>query len=80
MIGNKTSRQIKSEIRTAFADKGIDVETWLDRQMAKLQKAPVRDDGVLESLKLIAEGLSAKVAKRKTVSASAMARSSQRRN
>jgi hypothetical protein len=55
MIGNKTSRQIKSEIRTAFADKGIDVETWLDRQMAKLQKAPVRDDGVLESLKLIAE-------------------------
>lgn len=75
MIGNKTPKEIKAEIRAAFADKGVDVETWLDQQMAKLQKAPRHaEEGVFESLKLIARALRREVAKKKARKPKSMAR------
>ena len=57
MIGTKKPSDIKAEIREAFAKKGIDVETWLDEQMAKMKAGPRREPGVLESLRLMRNGL-----------------------
>ena len=50
MMGEKTLREIKTELRDAFARKGIDVETWLDQQMAKLNRGPRSDPSMAATL------------------------------
>ena len=50
MMGEKTLREIKAELRDAFAKKGVDLETWLDQQMAKVQRGPQSDAGMAAAL------------------------------
>lgn len=57
MIGEKSLNQVKGEIRDAFAKKGIDVETWLDQQMAKLKRGSKYHPVALDTLRLLREGL-----------------------
>ena len=38
MIGEKKLQDVKASIREAFARKGVDVNRWLDEQMAKLRR------------------------------------------
>ena len=57
MMGEKTLSDTKTEIRAAFAKKGIDVETWLDQQMAKIRRRPPSERAALESIRLVREGL-----------------------
>jgi hypothetical protein len=64
MMGNKKLSDIKAEIRAAFAKEGIDVETWLDLQMAKLQRGPSPNADALKSLRMIRNGLKRAVASR----------------
>jgi hypothetical protein len=59
MIGEKPLRKVKAIIRDAFAKKGIDVETWLDQQMAKLRRAPQPSPRALETLHLLRDALRA---------------------
>ena len=56
-MGSRKLSEIRTEIRDAFAQKGIDVETWLDRQMAKVQRGPLPEPGVEESLRLVCNAL-----------------------
>ena len=37
MIGEKKLKDVKTSIRDAFARSGVDVNKWLDDQMAKLR-------------------------------------------
>ena len=57
MMGTKTLSEIKAEIRHAFARKGMDVETWLDHQMAKVQRGPRPDAGFVQSLRKVHDAL-----------------------
>jgi len=57
MMGPKSLRQIKNEIRDAFAKKGVDVETWLDRQMAKIRNAPRLDPQMVKALREVQHAL-----------------------
>ncbi len=68
MMGPKKLSEVKTEIRTAFANEGMDVESWLDEQMAKLKNGPKKqaDSDVVEALNLILAGLRRSVATKTT--------------
>ena len=57
MMGEKTLSETKNEIRAAFAKKGTDVETWLDQQMAKLNRGPHPDRAALETMRSLRNAL-----------------------
>lgn len=57
MIGQQTPREIKAQVRQAFAQRGVDVERWLDRQMARLNREVTPPPEAVESLGLIQAAL-----------------------
>jgi len=63
MIGEKNLKDVKATIRDAFASKGVDVNRWLDEQMAKLRRQ--REMSAVESLGLIRDGLRTDVAQKR---------------
>lgn len=57
MIGRQTLRETKAQVRHAFAKSGMDVEKWLDQQMAKLSREPKPTREAVKSLRQIRDAL-----------------------
>jgi hypothetical protein len=64
MIGEKKLKDVKAGIRDAFARKGVDVNEWLDEQMAKLRTK--REKNAMEPLELIRDSLRPDAARKKS--------------
>ena len=57
MMGNKKLSTIREELREAFAAKGVNPITALDRKIRKLQKSKSGQAGGLKSLQLLRNAL-----------------------
>lgn len=57
MTGRQTLRETKAQVRRAFAERGLDVERWLDEQMRKLQREPPPAAEAVKSLRLLRNAL-----------------------
>ena len=57
MMGNKTLKEIRAEVRAAYAKAGIDPESWLEQRLCRLQGKPAADPRELETLLLLRQAL-----------------------
>lgn len=57
MIGPKKLSEIKAELRAAFSKEGIDLEKWLDEQMAQVQHGPCSDKDLQQTLAMLDNAL-----------------------
>jgi hypothetical protein len=57
MMGDKTPRESREEVRKAFARTGRDAVRWLEKELRRLEKQPKPDPGVVQSLGRLLDAL-----------------------
>ncbi|GEM_PF-1473305 len=57
MIGEKSLKEIKAEIRAALAKEGIDVDSWIEQQKARLQRESRPDPGAAKALQEVCRAI-----------------------
>ena len=57
MMGNKTLRETREDIRKAFAKIGRDVVQWLEEEMRRVDQVPKHDLLIIDELERLRDAL-----------------------